>query len=575
MPVRPKDREPSTSTGTSTSLKGDDNRLRRNTYATTNTITNTNVNTPRNSDNSHRNDNNNNINKKKNNNNSSSSSTPTTLTFTVRLTSPRLPSKPAAMKAMKSMGMNRMLGSIRRKSNNEPPVDTSPEIQLDTPEANAIRNVRLFCESGGPNGSGEEVLYLPTVVESCESSPAAAKEASYIIRKFLSKDNFAKPYVQYNAIMLVRILSDNPGKTFTRNIDAKFVQVVKELLRMGRDPSVKQILMETLDTFAREKGNDVELALLNDMWAKEHQKMVRLHGPAAAPRILNAPPFQTNDANYFSRSHTSRHLPAPRELSSRIEEAKTSAGLLSQVVQSTPPSEVIQNELVREFADRCQSASRSIQAYMIAENPSPDNDTMETLIETNEQLNKAMNQHQRAVLAARKASGMGSGEPTPPPRQDYGNGFVPPPGPPPGRTGSGFAPPPGPPPSQLAARKAVKQQPPIPPPGDYAPTGSDDENPFSDPRLPSKRPGPSTTATHNPPFPSDKPSVSTGQFNDRLGIEPYHPGFRETPSYIGRQDSAVGKTTMHAAIPETPDDDDDNRRRYGGQVAGKEPVYRY
>lgn len=98
-----------------------------------------------------------------------------------------------------------------------------------------------------------------------------------MIRKFLSKDNFTKPYVQYNGIMLIRILSDNPGRTFTRNMDAKFVATIKELLRVGRDPSVKQILMETLDTFQREKANDEGLALLNEMWKKEHEKMVKIH----------------------------------------------------------------------------------------------------------------------------------------------------------------------------------------------------------------------------------------------------------------------------------------------------------
>lgn len=157
---------------------------------------------------------------------------------------------------------------------------------------------RLFCESGGPNGSvcygfqfdresadgkadigvqGEEVLYLPTIVESAESSPSAAKEAATVIRKFLGKDNFTKPFVQYNAIMLIRILADNPGKTFTRNVDAKFVDTVKELLRVGRDPSVKQILMETLDTFQREKEDDEGLAKLNEMWKKEHERMVKIH----------------------------------------------------------------------------------------------------------------------------------------------------------------------------------------------------------------------------------------------------------------------------------------------------------
>lgn len=377
--------------------------------------------------------------------------------------------------------------------------------------------------------------------------------------------------------MLIRILSSNPGKTFTRNIDVKFVQTVKELLRVGRDPSVKQILMETLDTFSRENAGDEGLAPLNEMWKKEHEKMVKIHvcshpqcrinqlngrqGPQARNPGAMAYNSGSNDQNYFSRNHHSRRLPAPHELSSRIEEARTSAGLLSQVVQSTPPSELLSNDLVREFADRCQSASRSIQAYMVAENPSPDNDTMETLIETNEQLGKAMSQHQRAVLSARKAAGLGNGSPSPSPSAAA---FSPPAGPPPNRTGSGFAAPPGPPPSQTKpqTRKSVPK---IPPPGDYAPTGSDDENPFSDPKLPIA----SASTTHNPPFPKDKEPQNTGQFNDRLGIEPYHPGFNPTPSYVGRQDSSLGKVTMHAAVPETPDEEEGERQR------SKEPVYRY
>jgi hypothetical protein len=71
-------------------------------------------------------------------------------------------------------------------------------------------------------------------------------------------------------------------------------------------------------------------------------------------------------------------------------------------VQSTPPSEVLGNELIKEFADRCQSASRSIQGYINAEDPAPDDDTLLTLIETNDQLTLSMSKHQRAVLQARK-----------------------------------------------------------------------------------------------------------------------------------------------------------------------------
>jgi len=77
--------------------------------------------------------------------------------------------------------------------------------------------------------------------------------------------------------MLIRILADNPGKTFTRNIDAKFVQIIKELLRVGQDPSVKQILMETLDTFQRQKADDEGLAGLNEMWKKEHERISKIH----------------------------------------------------------------------------------------------------------------------------------------------------------------------------------------------------------------------------------------------------------------------------------------------------------
>ena len=124
---------------------------------------------------------------------------------------------------------------------------------------------------------GEEVLHLPVIVEAAESSPAAATEASVRIRKFLSKENYMRAYVQYNAIMLMRILADNPGKSFTRNIDSKFVSTVKELLRDGRDMSVQQILRETLDNFVTSKENDETLTALREMWKKERNKASK-HG---------------------------------------------------------------------------------------------------------------------------------------------------------------------------------------------------------------------------------------------------------------------------------------------------------
>ncbi|OHW90439.1 GAT domain-containing protein [Colletotrichum incanum] len=471
------------------------------------------------------------------------------------------------MKAMKGLSVNRMMSTIKKRTTNSfsGPGDASAssDPQNETPEAIAARSVRQFCESGGPNAQGDEVLYLPPIVDAAESSPAAAAECARVIRKYLAKDNHAKASWQYNAIMLIRILTDNPGPTFTRNMDKKFADTVKELYRSTRDPSVRQMLSETLDTFEATKFDDQGLGELISMWKKEKERSYKQYGNprqssiGPEPRTMNAPAFDSHSQNYFARNHTNRTLPNPVELASRLEEARTSAKLLSQVVVNTPPQEVINNDLIKEFADRCQSASRSVQMYMVAENPSPDNDTMEQLIDTNEQLQSALNQHQRAVLGARKQLGIGprsdnassvspqvaehqhpnrpldqhpnlphewqqaqssssSSTPAPPlpTRPAEGNGK--------GKASESFAPPPGPPP------KAQQQHPP------------EDQDPFRDPQpennhSSSSRPGGSGSAVE---LPGEEP---------RLAFEPYHPGFNSTPSYLGRQDSALGKITMHGA----------------------------
>lgn len=98
-------------------------------------------------------------------------------------------------------------------------------------------------------------------------------------------------------------------------------------------------------------------------------------------------------------------MPPPEELSARISEAKNSANLLLQFVQSTPPVEILDNELMREFSQRCQNASGAMQNYIHAKNPAPDEDTLLTLIETNDELSVALSKHQRAILNARKALG--------------------------------------------------------------------------------------------------------------------------------------------------------------------------
>lgn len=99
-----------------------------------------------------------------------------------------------------------------------------------------------------------------------------------VIRKFLGKDNFLRAYVQYNAIMLVRILADNPGASFTRNIDSKFISTIKELLRDGRDMSVQQLVRETLDTFELQRSGDETLVPLITMWKNEKKKWAKRLG---------------------------------------------------------------------------------------------------------------------------------------------------------------------------------------------------------------------------------------------------------------------------------------------------------
>ena len=78
--------------------------------------------------------------------------------------------------------------------------------------------------------------------------------------------------MQYNAIRLIRILIDNPGHTFARNLDAKFTSTVKDLLRQGRDMNVQQFLRETLEFMETQRSWDEDLATLVAMWKKEKER---------------------------------------------------------------------------------------------------------------------------------------------------------------------------------------------------------------------------------------------------------------------------------------------------------------
>jgi GAT domain len=430
--------------------------------------------------------------------------------------------------------------------------------------------------------------------------------------------------------MLTRILTDNPERLFTQNFDKQFVATTKELLRDGKDMSVQQILRETLDYFEAEKSkaNDTLVPLV-EMWRKEKSKSARMYGNFAVsaieavhnsnplpdrfkngPRNLRAPSFDQYQSN-SRRSHRSKGLPPPDELAARIEEAKTTARLLLQTIQSTPSSELLNNELVREFADRASAAHRSIQLYMSSENPHPDENTMLTLIETNEQLNIAMSKHQRSVLQARKALGAATPaapnpQPQPqlsqnvyfnpqpqapqnpygqPPSQALPNKYSQPSQPPqsmysqpapqspqnmydpPGSTSrqnEDFHPPPGPPPQ---AKGAVRSQdytyssspPPVPVrnrpisgnlPATQVGVG---ENPFSD-EVAQPQPRRPHALFDAPPRGRPTPPMQPGhqppaQYSDMYAQDQQRPSgsYNGTPSYTGRQDSAANHITMHGA----------------------------
>ncbi|KAF1835830.1 hypothetical protein BDW02DRAFT_266397 [Decorospora gaudefroyi] len=453
--------------------------------------------------------------------------------------------------------------------------DVHVDANADTPEANAARGVRLFCESGDAN-SGEEVLHLPTIVESAVASPGAASAAAKQIRTFLSKENYNRPHVQYNAIMLIRILADNPGPSFTKNLDKAFADTVKHLLRNGQDPSVAQIVKETLDAMEREKAYDTNLNTLFAMYKKEKGLMANA-AKQFGPRKLNAPAWssgQNIDGGFSSRGgrSSSKTLPSPTELAGRIEEARTSAKLLLQLVQSTPANELLGNELVKEFAERCTAAQRSIHGYIACDNPAPDDDTMLTLIETNEQLSLAASKHQRAMLQSRRMMGASPSPPVqngsmlPPPNsypqptepsQSYGQSYPPPhtnaPSPPHVNTATTL-------PSQPSASHPTdykQNELPLPPSLQAAPNrqqaSAQEENPFADPY----------TSTYAPPS-GPPPSSQIPRSNDYGGSpDSYHPGFQSTPSYLGRQESSANNFTMHGAQPSIIEEDEHMRQHNG------------
>lgn len=239
--------------------------------------------------------------------------------------------------------------------------------------------------------------------------------------------------------MLLRILVKNPGKPFTSQLDAKFVNTIKKLLKDNPYFNVQHIMRQSLDMWETETGtrDDEGLAPLISMWRaiKDKEKKnpsknipryipgndAHNHGripidyPAAGQQPTGSLPA------HGSRPHSSHRLPSQAELASRVEEAKNTAKVFLQMIQSAPPAQIADDDLMKEFYSRCQSAQKGMQSYINCDNPSADDDTMQTLIEVNEQLSLSMSRYQRAKLQASRMTTSQPSTPQPDPTANAGH----------------------------------------------------------------------------------------------------------------------------------------------------------
>jgi VHS domain len=135
---------------------------------------------------------------------------------------------------------------------------------------------------------GDEITFLPPIVDAAESSPAAAAECARIIKKYLSKDYYSRPSWQYNALMLIRILVDNPGETFTRALDADFVETMRKLIKHAKETRVRGMAMEMFDEFEFTKMYDEGLQGLILMWKAQKEEAIRKGG--VGHLVLPEPP---------------------------------------------------------------------------------------------------------------------------------------------------------------------------------------------------------------------------------------------------------------------------------------------
>ncbi|KAK9319573.1 hypothetical protein V1517DRAFT_332110 [Lipomyces orientalis] len=290
-----------------------------------------------------------------------------------------------------------MMKVFRGSSKGEPHVQVVSAIASFCDEKVQFKfGKNMFSSSASPAttraaaAQTDDVAQLPVIVECAQATPLAAKEAVKAVRKRLDPKHASSAVSQYNAIMVLRILVDANSETILGQIgaDDKLATVVKDILKRSRDPSVRELLATTLEHFAFEKPNVAELVELNKVYLKYV-------------------------AGGSGNGSSSRHEPVSQEkLEDVVEEAKTSASLLRQVVSSTPPVQISGSPLVMEFYERCVQLSSKIQSYLSRDSVPPlDESMILTLISANDTIGTALEAH---TAALDRASALVS-----PPRQYY------------------------------------------------------------------------------------------------------------------------------------------------------------
>ncbi|KAF2860172.1 hypothetical protein K470DRAFT_75378 [Piedraia hortae CBS 480.64] len=136
---------------------------------------------------------------------------------------------------------------------------------MQDPADGIVKAIKTFCEV---SSDADEFVHLPSIVEAAESSPLAAQKAAMLIREYLT-DHQEEPQVQYYAVILIHILSDNPGPPFTRHFDENFVMAVKKLWRYTSDESTRRQLRDTLDHVECTRVDDSGARVLIKMWRRE------------------------------------------------------------------------------------------------------------------------------------------------------------------------------------------------------------------------------------------------------------------------------------------------------------------